>query len=115
MDFSKQGSGIYNTIVLVGENGSGKTRIMDSISGFLNCNEVFEFDLFEYDIGEDRYCLKPNPAEYSKFQHDRYKNGEKERTSGKETTMMRSRKMLKTSEIWDVLIQGPGQVSKRTA
>ena len=81
LDFSKQGSGIYNTIVLVGENGSGKTRIMDSISGFLNCNEVFEFDFFEYDIGEDRYCLKPNPAEYSKFQHNRYKNGEKVKTT----------------------------------
>ena len=81
LDLSKQGGGIYNTIVLVGENGSGKTRIMDSISGFLNCNEVFEFDFFEYDMGEDKYCLKPNPAEYRKVQHDRYKNGEKSTTT----------------------------------
>ena len=72
LDFSKQDGGIYNTIVLVGENGSGKTRIMDSISDFLNCNDVFEFDFFEYDIGEDKFLLKPNPNESYKNQHDSF-------------------------------------------
>ena len=76
LDFTKPDGGIYNTIVFVGENGAGKTRILDSLSDFLNCKESFDFDFFEYEIDGEMYCLKPNPSDSFSYQHDRYRNGE---------------------------------------
>ena len=57
LDFTKSDGSIYNTVVFVGENGAGKTRILDSLSDFLNCKDSFEFESLEYDIADDRYCL----------------------------------------------------------
>lgn len=57
LDFTKKDGGIYNTIVLVGENGAGKTRILDSLSDFLNCKDSFDFESFEYESNGDEYCL----------------------------------------------------------
>ena len=76
LDFSKPDGGIYNTIVFVGENGVGKTRILDSLSDFLNCKNSFDFNSFEYEIDEKTYCLKPNPSDSLPYQHNRYRNGE---------------------------------------
>lgn len=80
LDFTKPDGGIYNTIVFVGENGAGKTRILDSLSNFLNCKDSFDFDSFEYEIDGETYCLKPNLSQPYR-QHDRYKNGEKQITT----------------------------------
>ena len=80
LDFTKPDDGIYDTIVFVGENGAGKTRILDSLSDFLNCKDSFDFESIEYEIDGDRYCLKPNLSQ-SFRQHDRYKNGEKQITT----------------------------------
>ena len=81
LDFTKPDGGTYNTIVFVGENGAGKTRILDSLSDFLNCKDSFDFDSFEYEIDGEKYCLKPNPSDSYSYQHDRYRNGEKQKTS----------------------------------
>lgn len=80
LDFTKPDGGIYNTIVFVGENGAGKTRILDSLSDFLNCKDSFDFDSFEYEIDGETYYLKPNLSQPYR-QHDRYKNGEKQITT----------------------------------
>lgn len=80
LDFTKPDGGIYNTIVFVGENGAGKTRILDSLSNFLNCKDSFDFDSFEYEIDGETYCLKPNLSQPYR-QHDRYKNREKQITT----------------------------------
>ena len=80
LDFTKPDGGIYNTIVFVGENGAGKTRILDSLSDFLNCKDSFDFDSFEYEIEGETYCLKPNLSQPYR-QHDRYRNGEKQITT----------------------------------
>lgn len=42
--FTKDDGGIYNTIILAGENGTGKTTILDTISEFLNLGAVTPFD-----------------------------------------------------------------------
>lgn len=81
LDFTKPDGGTYNTIVFVGENGAGKTRILDSLSDFLNCKDSFDFDSFEYEVDGETYCLKPNPSASYSYQHDRYRNGEKQKTS----------------------------------
>ena len=81
LDFTKPNGGTFNTIVFVGENGVGKTRILDSLSDFLNCKNSFDFDSLEYEIHGETYCLKPNPSDVYPHQHDRYRNGEKVKTS----------------------------------
>lgn len=76
LDFTKPDGSIYNTIVFVGENGAGKTRILDSLSDFLNCKNSFEFESFEYEIAGDKFCLYPNPSGAYPYQHNRFKNDE---------------------------------------
>lgn len=36
LDFQKADGTIYNTIILAGKNGAGKTTILETISTFLN-------------------------------------------------------------------------------
>lgn len=45
LDFTRVDGTAYDTVVLIGENGSGKTSVMESIGTFLN---VGSFDPFEY-------------------------------------------------------------------
>ncbi|WP_313105199.1 AAA family ATPase [Pseudescherichia vulneris] len=45
----------YNTILLAGENGTGKSTILEAISGFLNLGPYEFFDFIEYEVGGDIY------------------------------------------------------------
>lgn len=45
LDFTRSDGTTYDNIVLIGENGAGKTSVMDSIGTFLN---IGSFDVFEY-------------------------------------------------------------------
>lgn len=47
----------YNTIILAGENGTGKTTILDTISEFLNLGAVPPFDYIEYKIEDDDFRI----------------------------------------------------------
>lgn len=76
LDLTKSDGSTYNTVIFVGENGVGKTRILDSLSDFLNCKDSFEFDYFEYVLNEKIYYLKPNPSSTFPHMHNRYLNGE---------------------------------------
>ena len=40
---------VYDNIVLIGENGSGKTSVMESIGTFLNVGSFDEFEYLEYE------------------------------------------------------------------
>ena len=40
LDFSKPDGSIYDTIILAGENGSGKTTILETLSTFLNLGSI---------------------------------------------------------------------------
>ncbi|MBM1185308.1 AAA family ATPase [Pseudomonas lundensis] len=45
----------YSTILLAGENGTGKSTILEAISSFLNLGPYESFDYIEYAIGDNIY------------------------------------------------------------
>ncbi len=60
LDFINPDTGIvYDTIILAGENGTGKTTILETISTFLNLGSFESFDFIEYSIGADTYKASP--------------------------------------------------------
>ncbi len=59
LDFTKKNrEGIYNTIVLIGENGSGKTSILESLNNFLNNASIEDFDYIEYSLDDNKNNFK---------------------------------------------------------
>lgn len=50
----------YDIIVIAGENGIGKTVLLETIYNFLNKGSIFSFAFIEYQIGGDIYrAVKP--------------------------------------------------------
>lgn len=45
LDFTKPDNSVYDNIILIGENGSGKTSVMETLGSFLN---IGPFDVFDY-------------------------------------------------------------------
>ena len=82
LDFTKDNGKIYNTIILAGENGTGKTTILDTISEFLNLGAVTPFDYIEYKIEDDDfriYYRDQDRHELGFHQRESLKTGEKRR------------------------------------
>lgn len=48
LDFSKPDGSAYNTIVLAGENGTGKTTILETLATFLNLGSMEAFEYISY-------------------------------------------------------------------
>lgn len=60
LDFSNSKSGIpYETIVLAGENGSGKSTILEELSSFLNLGPFINFEYIEYVVNGNAYKAIP--------------------------------------------------------
>ena len=59
LDFTKTDGGIYNTVVLAGENGTGKTTILDSLSTFLNLGSFEDFEYISYEVNGVTYIIRP--------------------------------------------------------
>ena len=57
LDFSKSDTENYNTIILAGENGTGKTAILDTLSEFLNLGSAESFEYIQYDINDATYTI----------------------------------------------------------
>ncbi|CAD5352310.1 MULTISPECIES: AAA family ATPase [Citrobacter] len=56
LDFTNpQTQKAYNTILLAGENGTGKSTILESISSFLNYGSHEYIDSIEYEVNSDIY------------------------------------------------------------
>jgi predicted ATP-binding protein involved in virulence len=56
LDFTNYSSGIpFDTVSLAGENGAGKTSILESISTFLNIGSFEFFNFLEYDVDGQVY------------------------------------------------------------
>lgn len=70
LSFTKPDGSIFNTIVLAGENGAGKTTIMDTLSTFLNLGSIEAFDNIRYDISGTTYKIVPNDSAQHGF-HNR--------------------------------------------
>ena len=61
LDFTKPDGSIYNTIVLAGENGTGKTTILDTLSTFLNLGSIEAFEYINYMADGIPYTITPIP------------------------------------------------------
>ena len=80
LDFTKDDGEIYNTIILAGENGTGKTTILNTISEFLNLGAVTPFDYIEYKIEDDDFRIYYGDQDNHKLgfhQRESLKTGEK--------------------------------------
>lgn len=63
LDFINPTSGIpYNTIVLAGENGAGKTTILDSLATFLNRQSIAPFEYIEYAADGKSFYITPDTS-----------------------------------------------------
>lgn len=59
LNFSKENGSAYNTIILAGENGTGKTTILDSLSTFLNLGSIEDFRYIDYIAAGQYYHIEP--------------------------------------------------------
>lgn len=59
LDFTKPDGSIYNTIVLAGENGTGKTTILETLCTFLDLGSFEPFDYIEYEANQGTYRIEP--------------------------------------------------------
>lgn len=57
LDFTKPDGSIYNTIVLAGENGTGKTTILETLSTFLNLGSIEAFEYIKYVVDGVPYTI----------------------------------------------------------
>lgn len=57
LNFCKDDGTPYNTIILAGENGTGKTTVLETLSDFINNGKFFFFDYLKY-IVDDDYIIK---------------------------------------------------------
>lgn len=55
LDFTKEDGSIYNTIILAGENGTGKTTILETLANLFEHNSIESFDSISYDIENSPY------------------------------------------------------------
>lgn len=60
LDFTKTDGTTYSTIILAGENGTGKTTILESLSRFLNLGSIEGFQHIKYTINNTPYTLTPD-------------------------------------------------------
>jgi hypothetical protein len=66
LDFMNNQTGLpYGTIIFAGENGTGKTTILKTISDFLGKYPMDHFDYIKYVIGDKTYTAFPPPDESS--------------------------------------------------
>jgi AAA15 family ATPase/GTPase len=59
LDFKKLDGKPFNTVVFIGENGSGKTRILEAITDFLNYKSFAPFSSFCYSVNGKEFRCTP--------------------------------------------------------
>lgn len=57
LDLTDGNGHAYDTIILAGENGTGKTTILETLSSFLSLGSFIPFDYIHYTIGKDEYKI----------------------------------------------------------
>jgi len=81
LDFQKADGTVYNTIVLAGENGVGKTTILETIATFLNLGAVDCFEYIKYDSNGENYTITPHETYPNLGFHNRKKESDGTLTS----------------------------------
>lgn len=69
LNFTRSDDGIYNTIVLAGENGSGKTIILESISKYLTMETSQNVEYWEYETPSGNFKISPLDGKNLCFHH----------------------------------------------
>lgn len=88
LDFTKDDGTPYNTIVIAGENGVGKTTILETLSDFLNLWSIKPFNYIRYQIDDKNYKVIPDESNADIGFHTRINeldNSEKHITANKHT------------------------------
>lgn len=67
LNFTKNDGTPYSTIILAGENGTGKTTILETLSTFLNLDSIEPFEFIEYRIANELYKIVPLSEENKQF------------------------------------------------
>lgn len=62
LNFTKPDGAPYNTIVLAGENGAGKTTILETIARFLNLGSIACFERIEYEANGQTFLISPSDS-----------------------------------------------------
>ena len=57
----------YNNVVFVGENGTGKTTILRTISDYINCITLRPFEYIEYEADGNIFRILPLQGENGTF------------------------------------------------
>ncbi len=60
LDFTKKDGSTYNTIVFAGENGTGKTTILETLATFLNLESIEPFEYIQYTANNIPYTITNN-------------------------------------------------------
>lgn len=81
LSFTKDDGTPYKTIVLAGENGTGKTRILQTVATFLNLGTIKPFKSITYDVNGEKYTITPRDINVDVGFHTRTKEGEKVSTN----------------------------------
>lgn len=92
LDFSKPDGTLYNTILLAGENGTGKTTILETLGAFLNLDSIEPFKYIRYVIDGVPYLITPAKDD-AKFGFHLRKN----ENDGTETEIRTNRNNNKTN------------------
>ncbi len=59
LDFRKPDGSAYSTIILAGENGTGKTTILETLGQFLTGHSIVPFSYLEYEISGKDFWIEP--------------------------------------------------------
>ena len=59
LDFSKPDGSVYSTIILAGENGTGKTTILETLGQFLMGHSMEPFEYIDYDVNSKSFHIEP--------------------------------------------------------
>lgn len=71
LNFTRTDGTAYNTIVLAGENGTGKTTILETLSTFLNGLSIKPFEYIEYEAAGTDYHIIPDNRNWHAGFHKR--------------------------------------------
>lgn len=61
LDFTKADGTLYNTIIIAGENGTGKTTVLETLSAFLSRGSIIPFEYIKYDANNTTFSVFPRP------------------------------------------------------
>lgn len=108
----------YSTIVLAGENGTGKTTILETLNTFLSIGSFEPFDGIEYEVEDKRYILTPSniPGSLKTFSQDMMWKMILQKTFIVTGIIIQVlfNQIIKTLDLMEVCFQDQGQIIKPT-